>query len=212
VGVGNLVLRLMKEGPHPYQEIPLSAAGLVLGVILVLLYGLILWKSDASKEIVKKLPRNSNLGTYFMGFGMIWFWLLVAPSDKGFLSALTMDLGEFNKVKNYLMFGVPLFCLGMIIFVKEFLFVRGLGLCLLMAAAPLLYASDFEAAPMQFMLPLFCYVMIIKGLYFVGMPYLFRDGVNWATATDGRWRGFAMGGLALGLVFVTLGLTLWRGY
>ena len=81
-----------------------------------------------------------------------------------------------------------------------------------MAAAPLLYASDFEGAPMQFMMPLLCYLMIIKGLYFVGMPYLFRDGVNWATATDGRWRGFAIGGLALGLIFVTLGLTVWRGY
>lgn len=212
MGVGNLALRLMKAGPHPYQEISLSTAGLVLGIILVLLYGLMLWKSDASKEIAKKLPRNSSLGTYFMGFGMIWFWLLVAPPDKGILSTLTMDLGEFNKVKTYLMFGVPLFCLGMIVYVKEFLFVRGLGLCLLMAAAPLLYASDFEGAPMQFMMPLLCYLMIIKGLYFVGMPYLFRDGVNWATATDGRWRGFAIGGLALGLIFVTLGLTVWRGY
>lgn len=210
--VGNLVLRLMKPGPHPYQEISLSTAGLVLGIILVLLYGLMLLKPDASKAIAQKLPRNSGLGTYFMGFGMIWFWLLVAPPDKGILSTLTMDLGEFNKVKKYLMIGVPLFCLGMIVYVKEFLFVRGLGLCLLMAAAPLLYSSDMELASMQFVMPLFCYLMIIKGLYFVGMPYLFRDGVTWATAKESRWRGIALGGLVTGLVFVTLGLTVWRGY
>lgn len=202
----------MKLGPHPYQEISLGTAGLVLGIILVALYGLMLAKPEASKEIVKKLPRNSQVGTYLMGFGMIWFWLLVAPPGKGILSALTMDLGEFNKAKKYLMIGVPLFCIGMIMYVREFLFVRGLGLCLLMAAAPLLYASDFEMAPLQWVMPTFCYLMIIKGLYFVGMPYLFRDGVEWATASPGRWRGLLTGGVAIGLLFVTLGLTAWRGY
>jgi len=202
----------MKAGPHPYQEISLGTAGLVLGILLVALYGLMFLKADAAKEIARKLPRNSDLGTYFMGFGMVWFWLLVAPPDKGIFSAITMDLGEFNKVKKYLMIGVPVFCVGMIVYVREFLFVRGLGLCLLMAAAPLLYASDFENAPLQFVMPAFCYIMIIKGLYFVGMPYLFRDGVTWATASDGRWRGLALGGVALGLLFVTLGLTAWRGY
>jgi len=201
----------MKPGPHPYQEISLSAAGLFVGVVLLALYGVMLWKSQKSKEIAKKL-RNSNLGTYFMGFGMVWFWLLVAPPGKGIFSALTMDLGDFNKIKGYLVIGVPLFCIGMIMYVKEFLFVRGLGLCLLMIAAPLLYAADFKPAPWQFIMPTFCYLMIIKGLFFVGMPYLFRDGVDWATATDGRWRGLLIGGLAVGVMFLLLGLTAWRGY
>ena len=136
----------MKEGPHPYQEISLGTAGLVLGIILVAVYGFIFLKADTSKKIAQKLPRNADLGTYFMGFGMVWFWLLVAPPDKGVFSTLSMDLGEFNKVKTYLMIGVPLFCIGMIIYVREFLFVRGLGLCLLMASAPLLYASDFVSS------------------------------------------------------------------
>lgn len=202
----------MKPGPHPYQEISLATAGLVVGIILVILYGLMLWKPERSKEIAIKLPRNSNVGTYFMGFGMVWFWLLVAPPGKGIFSALTMDLGDFNKIKGYLVIGVPLFCIGMIMYVKEFLFVRGLGLCLLMIAAPLLYASDFEPAPLQFIMPTFCYLMIIKGLFFVGMPYLFRDGVSWATASDGRWRALSFGGVLFGLMFVILGLTVWSDY
>jgi hypothetical protein len=202
----------MKPGPHPYQEISLGSAGLILGIFLIVLYGLMLAKPERSMEVAKKLPRNSQVGTYLMGIGMVWFWLLVAPPGKGIFSSLSMDLGEFNKAKKYLMIGVPLFCVGMIMLVREFLFVRGLGLCLLMAAAPLLYASDFEDAPLQFVMPLFCYVMIVKGLYFVGMPYLFRDGVNWATASEGRWRVISLGGLIVGLVFVALGLTLWRGY
>lgn len=210
--VWNLAWRLMKPGPHPYQEISLSSAGLVLGVFLIVLYGLMFTKLERSREIAKKLPRNTQVGTYLMGIGMVWFWLLVAPPGKGMLSSLSMDLGEFNKAKKYLMIGVPLFCVGMIMYVREFIFVRGLGLCFLMAAAPLLYAADFESASFQFVMPLFCYVMIILGLYFVGMPYLFRDGINWATASSGRWRGFSLVGLIGGLIFVTLGLTVWRGY
>ncbi len=202
----------MKVGPHPYQEISLGTAGVLLGIFLTILYGLMFFKAERAMEVIKKLPRNTQVGTYLMGFGMVWFWLLVAPSDKGLLSSLSMDLGEFNKAKKFLVLAVPLFCVGMIMSVREFLFVRGLGLCLLMAAAPLLYASDFEQASFQFLMPLFCYLMIIKGLYCVGMPYLFRDGVDWATAHAGRWRGISLGGLIVGLVFLTLGLTLWRGY
>jgi len=202
----------MNGGPHPYQEISLSSAGLVFGLALAVLYGLMLFKPEQAMEKAKKLPRNYQAGTWAMGIGMIWFWLLVAPPDKGFLSSLSMDLGEFNGAKKYLTIGVPLFCIGMIMYVKEFLFVRGLGLCLLMAAGPLLYAGDFEDAPLRFILPTVCYLMIIKGLYFVGMPYLFRDGVTWMTATPERWKKASMGGLALALVILGCSLTVWRGY
>ena len=90
--------------------------------------------------------------------------------------------------------------------------MRGLGLCLLMGAAPLLYAADYKPAPLQFLMPTLCYLMIIKGLFLVGMPYLFRDGAEWATASEGRWRGLLLAGLAVGVVFLGLGLTVWRGY
>lgn len=202
----------MEPGPHPYQEISLSSAGIFVGIVLLVLYSLMFWKTEKAMAIARKLPRNSNLGTYFMGFGMVWFWLLVAPPGKGIFSSLTMDLGDFNKIKGYLAIGVPLFCVGMIMYVKEFLFVRGLGLCLLMIAAPLLYASDFEPAPLQFIMPTFCYLMIIKGLFFVGMPYMFRDGVDWATASEGRWRKLSISGVGLGLLFLILGFTAWSGY
>jgi len=202
----------MNGGPHPYQEISLSSAGMVLGIVMSLLYGLMLFKAEAAMAKAKKLPRDYQAGTWMMGIGMIWFWLLVAPPDKGVFSSLSMDLGEFNGAKKYLMIGVPLFCLGMIFLVREFLFVRGLGLCLLMAAGPLLYAGDFEPAPLRFLLPTVCYLMIIKGLYFVGMPYLFRDGVTWATESSSRWKKLSLVGFVVGVAILGCSLTLWRGY
>lgn len=202
----------MNGGPHPYQEISLSSAGLVLGLVLAALYAVMFFKPEASMAYAKKLPRNYQAGTWAMGIGMIWFWLLVAPSGKGFLSSLSMDLGEFNGAKPYLTLGVPLFCIGMILYVREFLFVRGLGLCLLMAAGPILYAGDFETAPFRVILAIVAYAMIIKGLYFVGMPYLFRDGVNWISENPGRWKAASLSGLILALVILGCSLTVWRGY
>lgn len=202
----------MNGGPHPYQEIPLATAGLVLGLFLTALYAVMLFKSEAAMACARKLHRNYQAGTYVMGFGMIWFWLLVAPPGKGIFSSLSMDLGEFDKAKPYLMLGVPLFCIGMIMYVREFLFVRGLGLCLLMAAGPLLYAADFEKASFRIIIPIIAYAMIIKGLYFVGMPYLFRDGVKWLTDNPARWRMVSLSGLILGLVILGCSFTVWRGY
>lgn len=210
-----LAWRRMNGGPHPYQELSLSSTGMVLGIVLSALYAICLLKSEASMAWAKKAHRNHQAGTYAMAIGMVWFWLLVAPNVKGslsFMGSLSMDLGEFTKLKPYLQLGVPLFCVGMIMYVREFLFVRGLGLCLLMAAAPILYAADFETASMRVLMPLVAYGMIIKGLFYVGMPYLFRDGVSWATATKGRWKVLSSTGLALGLVILGCSLTVWRGY
>ncbi|MDA7514705.1 hypothetical protein N8513_01795 [bacterium] len=205
----------MTSGPHPYQEISLSSAGTVLGIFLVVLYGLMLWKPEAAKKWAVKLPRHHQAGIYSMSIGMIWFWLLVAPQVRGtfsFLGALSMDFADFSAMKPYLQIAVPLACVGMIYCVREFLFVRGLGLCLLMAAAPLLYAGDFEVAPFRVIIAIVAYAMIIKGLYFVGMPYLFRDGASWLVASDSRFKMASLGGLVLGLVILGFSFTLWRGY
>jgi len=198
-----------------YQKIPLSAAGMALGLVMVLLYGWMLFKGDAARQWAKKLPRNYNAGVWSMAIGMLWFWLLVAPAVGGplsFLGKLSMDLGEFRWMKPFLQIGVPLACVGMILYVREFLFVRGLGLCLLMAAGPLLYAAFLKEPASRVLVSGIAYIMIIKGLFFVGMPYLFRDGMNWITATSGRWRISAMLGLILGLVVWVCALTVWRGH
>jgi cytochrome c biogenesis protein CcdA len=150
-----------------------------------------------------------------MSIGMIWFWLLVAPDLRGtfsFLGKLSIDFADFTPVKPYLQIAVPLACVAMITYVREFLFVRGFGLVLLMAAAPLLYAADFEVAPLRLIIPIVAYAMIIKGLYFVGMPYLFRDGVTWLTASAGRWKATAGIGLVLGLLILGCSFTVWKGY
>ncbi len=201
----------MNGGPHFYKELSLSTTGTILGLAMVALYGVMYFKPEPAMVWAKKLPRHYQAGIYTMALGMIWFWLLVAPSDS-VLGKLSMPLAEFSAMKPYLQLGVPLACVGMIMYVKEFLFVRGLGLCFLMAAAPLLYSAFLKDPASRLLVPLVAYAMIIKGLFFVGMPYTFRDGVNWLTASMGRWKAFSLFGFILGILILGCALTVWREY
>ncbi len=201
----------MTGGPHPYQELSMTTTGAILGLVLTALYGVMFLKPEPAKVWANKLARHYQAGIYTMALGMGWFWLLVAPSTS-ILGKWSMPLGEFSNMKPYLQLGVPLAAVGMIVCVKEFLFVRGLGLCLLMAAAPILYSSFLKDAPLRILMPITAYIMIIKGLYFVGMPYLFRDGARWISADAKRWKIASLTGLILGLVILGCSLTVWRGY
>lgn len=194
---------------HPYEKIPLNVVGYVLAAWLIGLHVWMLMKPAESKEFFRKLPRNRALAPWLMGIGMAWFWLLIAPEKLGPLSSLHMDLGEFNKAKFVLRLLVPIAAYGMIVHVKEFLAVRGLGLIALMAAAPLLYSAYLEPPASRLLIPIFAYIMIIKGLFWVGMPYTMRDAVTWVTKTDGRYRLASLGGLGYGIGVLICAVIWW---
>ena len=194
---------------HPYEEIPLNTADYVLAAWLIGLHLWMLLKPGESKEFFQKLPRNRYLGAWFMGLGMAWFWLLIAPDGLGMISKLQMDLGDFNRAKNFMRILVPLAAAGMIIYVKEFLAVRGLGLLALMAAAPLLYSAYLEPPTSRLLVPIFAYIMIFKGLFWVGMPYTMRDAITWATKNDARYRLLSLGGLGYGVAVLVCAIAFW---
>ena len=196
-------------GPHPYETIPLDLAGYALAAYLLGAHGLMLWKAEACKQWLVRLPRHRSAGVYTLAVGMFWFWLLIAPDDKGLVSALAMDIGEFNAVKPWLRILVPVAFLGMVVYVKEFLFVRALGVVALMVTSPLLEASFNKDPDTRLLIPIFSYVLLTKGLFWVGMPYTFRDLVTWATANDKRWRVLTCAGLAYGAA--TLGCAIFFG-
>ena len=196
---------------HLYERLPLYGTGLVLGVWLVVLHLLMLVKPLPVQHFLKRLPRDKQIGQVFLFIGMIWFWLLVASPGKGILHALAMDLGEFNPLKKYLRYIVLLAIPAIGIAVKEFLAVRALGLLGLMAAAPLLDAAFLKDPQSRLLVPIFAFAMILASLYWVGMPYLFRDAVDWASASRKRWQALSAAGLAYGLAVIACALMFWQG-
>ena len=197
---------------HLYERLPLYGTGLVLGVWLVAMHALMLAKPEPVQRFLKRLPRDKQLGQILLAIGLVWFWLLVAKPGKGILHALAMDLGEFNPLKKYLTILVPLSIVAVGIAVKEFLAVRALGLLGLMVAAPLLDAAFLKDPQSRLLVPIFAFVLIVKSLYWVGMPYLFRDTVTWATASQKRWQMLSAGGLAYGVAVIACALLFWKGY
>jgi hypothetical protein len=195
---------------HPYERLPLFGTGLALAIWLIAAHALMLAKPEPFQDFLKKFARNHTLGQILLGIGMAWFWLLVAPDDMGRLSSLTMELGEFDGAKSTLRVLTPIALILVSISVKDFLSVRALGLLGLMVAAPLLSAAFLKDPTSRLLIPVFCYVLITVSLFWVSMPYLFRDWVNWATASASRWRALALGGIAYGVAVLACALLFWR--
>ena len=197
---------------HLYERLPLHGTGIALGVWLVVLHAFMLAKPEPVQAFLKKFPRNQQLGQILLAIGLIWFWFLVQPPGKGWRHSLAMDLGEFNGLKKYLGYIVPLSIIAVGIAVKEFLAVRALGLLGLMVAAPLFEAAFLKDPQSRLLIPAFALVLVIKSLYWVGMPYLFRDSVTWATANPRRWQGLCVAGLAYGVAVLACAFLFWKGY
>jgi len=197
---------------HPYEQLSLFAAGLLLALWLIGLHCVMLAKPNLTQAWLKKFPRNATSGQVILGIGLAWFWLLIAPDGMGKLSALQMDLGEFNNAKPLLRLIVPAALVAVAISVRDFLAVRALGLLGLMVAAPLLQAAFLKDPTSRLLIPIFAYAMLTASLFMVGMPYLFRDLVTWVTASGKRWNAFAIAGLLYGVATLVCAVSFWRGY
>ena len=197
---------------HLYERLPLFGTGIGLGVWLVAVHALMLAKPARVQGFLKKFPRDHQLGWVILAVGLIWFWLLVALPGKGILHSLAMDLGEFNGVKKHLRYVVPLAIIAVGMAVKEFLAVRALGLLGLMAAAPLLESAFLKDPGSRLLVPVFAFAMVIVSLYCVGMPYLFRDAVTWASSCQKRWRMLSLAGLGYGIAVLTCAFLFWKGF
>jgi hypothetical protein len=197
---------------HPYEHLSLFTVGLILAVWLIGVHALMLAKPAMVQGYLKKFPRDQMAGQILLGIGLAWFWLLIAPENKGILSSLAMDLGEFNRAKPMLRILVPVSLVLVATSVRDFLAVRALGVVGLMVASPLLESAFLKDPASRLLVPVYAYALLTASMFWVGMPYLFRDAVTWATADQKRWSMLSLAGLGYGLVTLICALAFWRGY
>jgi hypothetical protein len=197
---------------HAYKHLSLFTVGLILAIWLIAVHAFMLAKPAMAQGFLKKFPRNPMMGQILLGIGLAWFWLLIAPDNMGLLSALAMNLGDFDNAKPLLRILVPISLVLVTISVRDFLAVRALGVVGLMAAAPLLESAFLKDPGSRLLVPTFAYALLTASLFWVGMPYLFRDAVNWVCADQRRWMAFSLAGLGYGIATLVCALTFWRGY
>ena len=176
-------------------HLSLHSAGIVAGafLIVVALVGLI--KPDFA-HTVQRFPRSRVAGVVLLTICLVWsFWLLD-----------TIQMGEFSGFRRPLLIALPIGYVLALMFVDEFLAVRALGILCLLAAQPLLDAAFLRPEMSRLLVTVFAYLLIIAGLFWVAVPYVLRDQINWSARSVSRWRclhaiALIYGGVILGYTF-----------
>jgi multisubunit Na+/H+ antiporter MnhG subunit len=176
-------------------HLSLHTAGVIAGAFLVVVGVLGLMKPDFA-QVVKQFPRSRVAGVVLLTICLAWTFWLVA----------TIQMGEFSSFRRPLLFVLPIGYLFTLFFVDEFLAVRALGILCLLAAEPLLDAAFLRYETSRLLVTVFAYLLIIAGLFWVAIPYVLRDQINWIARSALRWRcvhaiELIYGGVILGFAF-----------
>jgi hypothetical protein len=175
-------------------HLSLQAVGLIAGVCLILLGLPGLLQPGSLRTLGRRFPRSFVAGFALLTLDLLWsFWLLA-----------TIEMGEFASFRRPLLIILPVGYVLVLRFLQEFLAVRALGILCLLAAEPLLDAAFLRYETSRLFVTVLAYLLVIAGLFWVTMPYLLRDQINWSTRSDGRWRfmhgiAFAYGAIVLAL-------------
>jgi hypothetical protein len=182
-----------------YSSLSLRTVGLVLGLILIFSHVWALLKAEGTIEFLKKAPRNKILGIALLIVGLIWALVLLNG----------MDLGEFWKMRKVGSLALIILSGLVITYVDEFLTARALGIIMLLAATPILNSAFLKEPASRIFIPLLAYGWIILGMCYVGMPYLMRDHVAWASSSMGRWKALCLGGVGYGVLLLVCAFAFW---
>jgi multisubunit Na+/H+ antiporter MnhG subunit len=158
-------------------HLSLHTAGIIAGAFLVVVGVLGLVKPDFA-QLLKQFPRSRIAGVVLLTVCLVWTMWLVA----------TIQMGEFAAFRRPLLIALPVGYVLSLFFVDEFLAVRALGILCLLVAEPLLDAAFLRYETSRLLVTVFAYLLIIAGLFWVAIPYVLRDQINWGARSVFRWR------------------------
>ena len=177
-------------------HLSLQTAGIIAGAFLILISLPGLFKPDLA-NVAQRFPRSHVAGVVLLTISLLWaFWLLA-----------TIEMGEFQAFRRPLLIALPIGYVLVLRFVDEFLAVRALGILCLLAAEPLLDAAFLRYEPSRLLVTVLAYLLIVAGLFWVAIPYLLRDQINWSTRSVFRWRFLHLIALIYGCVILTFAFT-----
>jgi len=179
--------------------LPLKLMGILIGLWLIATHAFALAKPDLVRPWLKGFPRNEKIGTVLVIIAFAWTFIIWS----------CMDLGEFFKIEKPVQLILVAGCVGVIVFVKEFLAVRSLGFLMILAAAPILDSAFLKEPQTRLLIVALAYAIALKGMFWVGMPYLMRDQINWVLAKDNRYKIGAIAGAVYGIVVLVCAVVWW---
>ena len=179
-------------------HLSLQTVGIIAGAFLILISLPGLLKPDLA-SVAQRFPRSRVAGVILLTADLVWsFWLLA-----------TMEMGEFSAFRRPLLIALPIGYVLVLRFVDEFFAVRALGILCLLAAEPLLDAAFLRYETSRLLVTVLAYLLIVAGLFWVTIPYLLRDQINWTARGAVRWRLLQGIALCYGVVILALAITVY---
>jgi hypothetical protein len=193
-------IRILRAADMP--NFSLSTLAILLGLLVAALNLPGVLKPASFAAAAQKFPRNTPVGYPLMLLATGWFLYYLS------IEAVS-DFTSFKPLLYALFAGVGI---GTCIFVRDFLPVRGLAAVLLVLAKLMVDTGreHIGESPWVDLWQAWAYVLAIAGMWFTISPWRLRDMINWATANVSRTRALSTVRLAFGLLFVVLGLTVYR--
>ena len=181
------------------QIFTLQQVGIVLGLYLVIAYGLAAFRPDTYWNWLPRFPRSMVWGYVLTVIAMVWGGWLIS----------TVSLGEFAPLRNIFFFSAIVLCLLTAVFVPEFLAVRMSGILALLLAEPVLVAAYMRPETTRLLVVVLAYGWIVCGLFFVGLPWLLRDWLTWGMASRARFRAIGLSGFLYGIAILVCAVFIW---
>ena len=173
-------------------SVSLFPVTLVIGSALILFHVIPLLAPKHATQWLLDFPRSSLWGNLLIAIATLWAASLI----------LTMDLGEFANLRNFMIVGIIIGGILTSKFVEEFLAIRAISILLLLAADILLSAAFLHPAHSRLWLVSLAYAWIFLSLFWVGLPWLLRDWIQWITRTPLRLKIASLIGLTYGVILV----------
>ena len=181
----------------------LEELSLWIGGVYIALHIPLLAAPKKIRTLMKAFPRNFSAGVVLTGIALVW----------SAYEVYDMPLGALIEGYKWLLWGLtPAIYLLIVAFMNELLAPRALGGLLLLVANPVLSIQRLYSTRLTAVIAVLAYVWIVIGITLVLSPYRFRKvGVERWGSTDVRCRWAGAIGVALGVVLVALGLTVFKG-
>lgn len=145
-------------------------------------------------------PRSQSLG-----------WVLVLGATAWFLRHVQNEtLADFSRFKPYLLAGFAAIGVLTCVYVNDFLAARGLALMMLLVAKLMVDTARWHASGWRWVIATLAYAWVFAGIWLTISPWRLRDFLEWQNRTDQRLRALAFARLALAVLLIVLGLTVYR--
>jgi hypothetical protein len=178
----------------------LSTLAILIGAVYSAIQIFALLRPDEFTKHARAFPRSEGIGFVLMGLGTAWFLYNLQAEA----------IADFAAYKKYMLLAFGAIGVLTCIFVRDFLAVRGLAVCLLLLAWFTLNRTRWADTPARLVLVVWAYTWVIGGMWLTISPWRLRDFLNWWTAHPNRLRIGAALQLALGVAVLVLGLTAFR--